>query len=146
MVCHMMVGNVMQPLCLHILQFWSWLIINIHKKNSIPSSSFNPVYHNISTKSCPVYEQSNLGSSGHLKNLGTAVYLISRLKPTILAKNIGTNSKTQHEIPPCPHAMLSSCCVYVQSDWFQWLSTLLGGGGDSKNSQWWHHQAYDDWL
>ena len=33
--------------------------------------------------------------------------------PTILAKNIGTNSKTQHEIPPRPPAPMQCCQVAV---------------------------------
>ena len=54
---------------------------------------------------------------------------LSDISSTILAKNVGTISKTQHEIPPRPHTMLSCCFVYVQSEWLQWLSTLLGRGG-----------------
>ena len=56
------------------------------------------------------------------------------METTILAKHVGTISKTQHEMPRRPQAMLSCCCVCVQSEKFQWLiplPTLLGerGGG-----------------
>ena len=35
--------------------------------------------------------------------------------------------------PPLPLAMLLRCCVYVQCEGSQQLSTLRGGGGVSEN-------------
>ena len=53
-------------------------------------------------------------------------------KPTILAKNIGTNSKTQHEIPPRPPAPRQCCQVavfmYSPID-FSGFQHCLGEGG-----------------
>ena len=53
-------------------------------------------------------------------------------RATILAKNIGTNSKTQHEIPPRPPAPMQCCQVavfmYSPID-FSGFQHCLGEGG-----------------
>ena len=48
--------------------------------------------------------------------------------------------------PPLPHTMLIRCCVYLQSKWFQLLSTLFGGRGGLLKLQRQLNKNLGDWF